>query len=90
MSLNEVAKTPEDLKSKSEFINEIKEISEEQEIKTQEDEKIVIEDESVRFSNNKEHFNNENSDNYRGSIDSQNDVNDDLLQIPAFLRRQAN
>ncbi len=88
--INEVAKTPEDLKSKSEFINEIKEISEEQEIKTQEDEKIVIEDESVRFSNNKEHFNNENSDNYRESIDSQNDVNDDLLQIPAFLRRQAN
>ncbi len=88
--INEVAKTPEDLKSKSEFINEIKEISEEQEIKTQEDEKIVIEDESVRFSNNKEHFNNENSDNYPESIDSQNDVNDDLLQIPAFLRRQAN
>ena len=52
-----------------------------------ENEKIVIEDESVRYipeiDDTLDAQNTENEVN-------QNDVNDDLLQIPAFLRRQAN
>ncbi len=79
--------------SKNEFINEIREISEEEELKIENNGKIVIEDESFRFSDNSEHISKNNSDkceNDDKKNESQNDVNDDLLQIPAFLRRQAN
>ena len=58
---------------------------------TDENEKIVIEDESVRFLNTNDQddspaINQEEKE----CNNSENDVNDDLLQIPAFLRRQAN
>ena len=79
--------------SKNEFINEIREISEEEELKIENNGKIVIEDESFRFSDSSEHITKNNSDtceNDDKKNESQNDVNDDLLQIPAFLRRQAN
>ena len=51
------------------------------------DKKIVIEDESVRHL--PEVDDTSDSHNTENEVD-QNDVNDDLLQIPAFLRRQAN
>ncbi len=79
--------------SKDQFINEIKEISEDQKIKETQEEKIVIEDESFRLPKNNEYISQQNNDISEGqeeSTDNQNDVNDDLLQIPAFLRRQAN
>ena len=78
--------------SKKQFISEIQEISDEDNDNiTDENEKIVIEDESVRFLNTNDQddnptFNQEEKE----YTNSENDVNDDLLQIPAFLRRQAN
>ena len=51
------------------------------------DEKIVIEDESIRYM--PEIDDTLDTQNTENDVD-QNDVNDDLLQIPAFLRRQAN
>ena len=78
--------------SKKQFINEIQEISDEDSDNiTYGNEKIVIEDESVRFLNTNDQddnptFNQEEKE----CNNSENDVNDDLLQIPAFLRRQAN
>ncbi len=89
-------------KSKTEFINEIKEISDDQNNNTLEinkDERIIIEDENVRFSDNNENDNTNvinpdaikiQEDGKQEKTETQNDVNDDLLQIPAFLRRQAN
>jgi molybdopterin converting factor small subunit len=78
-------KQNDDETSKEDFINEIKEISKEQGPSLEMNQKIVIEDENVRFTNENNY---ENNDINEG--DSQNDVNDDLLQIPAFLRRQVN
>ena len=78
--------------SKKQFINEIQEITDEDNDNiTDENEKVVIEDESVRFLNTNDQddnptFNQEEKE----YTNSENDVNDDLLQIPAFLRRQAN
>ena len=80
---------------KKEFINEINQISDQYEIDNNGDEKIVIEDESVRFNYNENHLNEEKIDpnlskDQNDQINTENEVNDDLLQIPAFLRRQAN
>ena len=74
--------------SKEQFIKEFKEISDEENAEIPQDkEKIVIEDESVRYMpESQQTTNTQNSDNEV----NHNDVNDDLLQIPAFLRRQAN
>ena len=47
----------------------------------------MIEDESVRYL--PEVDSSSDSQNTENGVE-QNDVNDDLLQIPAFLRRQAN
>ena len=47
----------------------------------------MIEDESVRYMS--EVDDTSDTQNTKNDVD-QNDVNDDLLQIPAFLRRQAN
>ena len=47
----------------------------------------MIEDESVKYIPEVGHSS--DSQNSENEVD-QNDVNDDLLQIPAFLRRQAN
>ena len=47
----------------------------------------MIEDESVRYM--PEVDDTLDTQNTENEVD-QNDVNDDLLQIPAFLRRQAN
>ena len=77
-----------DEESKEQFIKEFKEITDEKDTQIKKDnEKIVIEDESVRFMS--EVHNNPDTQNTDNEI-SHNDVNDDLLQIPAFLRRQAN
>ena len=51
------------------------------------EEKIVIEDESVKYMPEVDNIS--DTQNTENEVD-QNDVNDDLLQIPAFLRRQAN
>ena len=51
------------------------------------EEKIVIEDESIRYMPEVDRTS--DTQNTRNEVD-ENDVNDDLLQIPAFLRRQAN
>ena len=80
-------------KNKKEFFNEIREISDEYEIDSNGNEKIVIEDENVKFSSNEK--NEEKSDilaskDQKENLNDENDMNDDLLQIPAFLRRQAN
>ena len=48
--------------------------------------KLFIVDESVRFVSEEV----SNSETVEEKKDTQNEVNDDLLQIPAFLRRQAN
>ena len=90
---NEDLKKSDNEASKDQFINEIKEISEDQKIKEVQEERIVIEDESFRLSKNNEYIsqqNNDASESQEESTENQNDVNDDLLQIPAFLRRQAN
>ena len=70
------------------FIKEFKEITDEKNAQIEKnDEKIVIEDESVRYMPEiDDTLDTQNTENE----DDQNDVNDDLLQIPAFLRRQAN
>ena len=47
----------------------------------------MIEDESVRYMPEVDHTSDKQN---TGNQVDQNDVNDDLLQIPAFLRRQAN
>ncbi|MEE2695198.1 MAG: cell division protein FtsZ [Pseudomonadota bacterium] len=80
-------KLNDDEDSKAEFINEIKEISEEQDQSLESDSKIVIEDENVRFANKNEY---ENETTNLADSENHIDVDDDLLQIPAFLRRQAN
>ena len=49
---------------------------------TNEEDKIVIEDESFRVAQETEISSSKN--------DESNEVDEDLLQIPAFLRRQAN
>ena len=49
--------------------------------------KLVIEDESVKYMPEVDNIS--DTQNTENEVD-QNDVNDDLLQIPAFLRRQAN
>ncbi len=72
--------------SKEQFIKEFKEISDNNDNNIN-DEKIVIVDESVRFVPEEEISNSETIEEEK---DTQNEVNDDLLQIPAFLRRQAN
>ena len=74
--------------SKEKFIKEFKEISDKKNAAIdKDDEKIVIEDESVRYMSEV----NDTSDTQNTENEvHQNDVNDDLLQIPAFLRRQAN
>ena len=79
---------PEKESSKEQFIKEFKEITDEKNAEIEKDnEKIVIEDESVRYMPEVDNTSGEqNTENLVG----QNDVNDDLLQIPAFLRRQAN
>ena len=66
------------------FLNEIQEISDN---KINEGDKIVIEDESFRAAQETELSNTSNDD---GTNNETNEVNEDLLQIPAFLRRQAN
>ena len=74
--------------SKEQFIKEFKEIADEKNAAIDKDyEKIVIEDESVRYMS--EVDDTSDTQNTENDVD-QNDVNDDLLQIPAFLRRQAN
>ena len=74
--------------SKEKFIKEFKEISDEKNAEIEkDDEKIVIEDESVRYM--PEVDDTLDTQNTENEVD-QNDINDDLLQIPAFLRRQAN
>ena len=74
--------------SKEQFIKEFKEISDENDMEIKkDDEKIVIEDESVRYMSEVHH--NSDQQNTENEVNN-NDVNDDLLQIPAFLRRQAN
>ena len=84
-----VKNTDED--SKKQFINEFKEISGNHDEKNINDEKIVIEDENVRFfSENETSQNVIKEEPNEEKIETQNEVNDDLLQIPAFLRRQAN
>ncbi len=92
--VNENKDQPTDKKkdeSKEKFINEFKEITDEINKDDIEDEKIVIEDESVKFIyENNNNSNNTNIENNEEKAVDQNDVNDDLLQIPAFLRRQAN
>ena len=75
----------DDENSKEQFIKEFKEISDNNDDNSINDEKIVIVDESVRFVS-EEVSNSETVE----EKDTQNEVNDDLLQIPAFLRRQAN
>ncbi len=90
---NDDLKKSDNEASKDQFINEIKEISEDQKITETQEERIVIEDESFRLPKNNEFIsqqNNDTNESLEESTDSQNDVNDDLLQIPAFLRRQAN
>ena len=47
----------------------------------------MIEDESVKYMPEVDNIS--DTQNTENEVD-QNDVNDDLLQIPAFLRRQAN
>ena len=79
---------PEKESSKEQFIKEFKEITDEKNAEIEkDDEKIVIEDESVRYM--PEVDDTSDTQNTENEVD-QNDVNDDLLQIPAFLRRQAN
>ena len=79
---------PDKEASKEQFIKEFKEITNEKNTEIDEDkEKIVIEDESVRYM--PEVDRNSDIQNTENEVE-QNDVNDDLLQIPAFLRRQAN
>ena len=79
---------PEKESSKEQFIKEFKEITDEKNTEIEkDDEKIVIEDESVRYM--PEVDDTSDTQNTENEVD-QNDVNDDLLQIPAFLRRQAN
>ena len=51
------------------------------------DEKIVIEDESIKYTSEVHHTSDTQTTKNEVNHD---DVNDDLLQIPAFLRRQAN
>ena len=82
---------PKEDESKEQFINEFKEIADEKNRDDLENGKIIIEDESVRFlPENNEDSSITNKENNEEKIVDQNDVNDDLLQIPAFLRRQAN
>ena len=76
----------DDENSKEQFIKEFKEISDNNDDNSINDEKIVIVDESVRFVSEEV----SNSETVEEKKDTQNEVNDDLLQIPAFLRRQAN
>ena len=85
---NSTKSNPQKDVSKEQFIKEFKEIANEKtgEI-DKDDEKIVIEDESVRYM--QEIDDSSDTQNTENEVD-QNDVNDDLLQIPAFLRRQAN
>ena len=79
---------PEKESSKEQFIKEFKEITDEKNAQIEKhDEKIVIEDESIRYM--PEVDDTSDTQNTENKVD-QNDVNDDLLQIPAFLRRQAN
>ena len=88
---NDDLKKSDNEASKDQFINEIKEISEDQKIEETQEERIVIEDESFRLPKNNEFISQQNDDiSQEEGTDNQNDVNDDLLQIPAFLRRQAN
>ncbi len=68
----------EEADSKKIFLNEIQEMSQ----NTNEEDKIVIEDESFRVAQETEISSSKN--------DESNEVDEDLLQIPAFLRRQAN
>ena len=85
---NSTKSNPEKEASKEQFIKEFKEITEQKTTENdKDDKKIVIEDESVRYI--PEVDNTSDSQNSENEVD-QNDVNDDLLQIPAFLRRQAN
>ena len=79
---------PEKESSKEQFIKEFKEITDEKNAEIEKDnEKIVIEDESVRYMPEVDNIS--DTQNTENEVD-QNDINDDLLQIPAFLRRQAN
>ena len=79
---------PEKESSKEQFIKEFKEITDEKNGEIdKDDEKIVIEDESIRYM--PEIDDTLDTQNTENDVD-QNDVNDDLLQIPAFLRTQAN
>ena len=83
-------KTTEEEQSKKEFLEEIKEISDEENKDAEQNERIVIEDESVRFLNTDKEKDNYSNDKHNQGENTESEVNDDLLQIPAFLRRQAN
>ena len=83
-------KTTEEEQSKKEFLDEIKEISDEENKDTEQNERIVIEDESVRFLNTDKEQDNYSNHKHNLGENPESEVNDDLLQIPAFLRRQAN
>ncbi|MFL2661414.1 MAG: cell division protein FtsZ [Alphaproteobacteria bacterium] len=80
---NQSNTTEQEVESKKIFLNEIQEISD---INNNKEDKIVIEDESFRAAQ-ETHLSNSIDDE---TSDQTSEVNEDLLQIPAFLRRQAN